>query len=213
MTKWLYLNNWAYYLAICGIYTVFAYLTNFFLFTENLYYTSLGEQYTIEQVQQLLNLNKSWENIGYLFIPIIVTFRAFYTSFCLYIGDLIEESHWKFKPLFNISLKADIAFCLNSGCNFYYYMLSENHKTIDDLTINCASLLKIVGKENIPNWLILAFNSINAFELLYVVLLIVMLKINFRITYLKSIVFVLLTYGVGNYLYLTAMTFLYLNLS
>ena len=213
MDKWMSINNLSYFFTICGGYAAFTYLMNFFLFTEDLYYASLGEQYTIEQIQNLLNINKSWQSIGYLFIPIIVILRILYTSFCLYIGSLVEDSHWKFKPLFNVSLKADIAFCLNSAYNFYYYVLSENYKTIDDLGENCTSLLKIVGRESIPSWLILAFNSINAFELLYVVVLVVMIKISFRIAYLKSIVFVLLTYGVGNYLYLTAMTFLYLNFS
>jgi hypothetical protein len=213
MIKWLHLNNWTYYFTICVIYIVLAYLMNSFLLTEDLFYANLGEQYTIDQIKQLLSLNKSWESIAYLFIPVVVIFRIFWTSFCLYIGDLVEESHWKFKPLFNISLKADIVFCLNSACNFFYYALTENYKTIEDLSINSSSLLKIVGKENIPSWLILAFNSVNAFELLYMVLLVILLKISFRITYFKSIVFVLLTYGVGNYLYLTAMTFLYLNFS
>ena len=195
--NWLLkLNNRNYYFTLCLISALFAFLIKRFLYTDQLYYSSLTEQYTSEQIQIILgNLNVGWwEVIGYIFIPVIIIVRVFYTSFCLYIGSLVEDSHWKFKPLLNVSLKADIAFCLNSVYNFYYYVLSENYKTIDDLGENCTSLLKIVGRESIPSWLILAFNSINVFELLYVVVLVVLLKVSFRITYFKSVIFVLLTY-------------------
>jgi hypothetical protein len=183
------------------------------LYTEDLYYVTLGEQYTSEQIRWILkSINTPLNNsIGYLLIPLVILIRVLYTSLCLYIGTLVEESHCKFKSLFNISLKADAIFCLNSIANFYYYAFTDDYKTIDDLTTDFSSLLKIVGKENIPDWLVLAFNSINAFELFYVVLLIVLLKISFSISYFRSTVFVLLTYCLGNYFYLTAMTFLYLN--
>jgi hypothetical protein len=192
---------------------LFAFAAKQFLFTEDLYYTTFGEQYTSEQIRNVLkNVNTPFNNsIAYFIIPIVIIVRVLYTSFCLYIGTLVEESHWKFKSLFTISLKADVIFCLNSIVNFYYSAFIDDYKTIDDLTTNCSSLLKIVGKENIPVWLVLAFNSISIFELLYVVLLIVLLKISFSISYFKSVVFVLLTYCLGNYFYLTAMTFLYLN--
>ena len=151
--------------------------------------------------------------IGYGIIPLIIIIRVLYTSFCLYVGSLVNESYWQFRSVYTLSLKADIAFCFSQIGNFYYYAISDNFYTVEDLSINFASLLRIVGIDNIPNWLILAYNSINLFELLYVILLIVFLKITFRLSYIKSIVFVLLTYCIGNYLYVAGMTFLYLYLS
>jgi hypothetical protein len=214
MNQLLKINNSAYFWSLCLLSGLFVFLSKQFLYTDQLYYSTLGEQFTSGQIQKILAYqNETWRQLlAYCLIPLIIIIRVLYASFCLYIGDLVEETHWGFKPLFNISLKTDIVFSLNTIFSFYYYLLTDI-RTLDDLNINCLSLLKIVGKENIPNWLVLAFNSINVFELLYVVLLIVMLKANFRITYLKSIVFVLLTYCIGNYLYLTAMTFLYLSFS
>ncbi|MDR0798922.1 MAG: hypothetical protein LBN18_04090, partial [Dysgonamonadaceae bacterium] len=114
------------------------------------------------------------------------------------------------RQVFNISLKADIALSLSVVANFYYYILTEDYNTVNDLNVNCFSLLKIVGSDTIPSWLILAYNSINLFELAYLLLLILLIRTSFQLNYLKSTVFVFLTYGVGNYLYLVAMTFLYL---
>jgi hypothetical protein len=214
--NWLLkINNSAYFWILCLICGLFAFIAKQFLYTDQLYYTTLGEQFTTGQIQKILAYhNEAWRQIiGYCIIPVIIIIRVLYTSFCLYIGNLVNETHWKYKSVYTISLKADIAFCLSQICNFYYYIFTDNFKTMEDLSINCFSLLKIVGKENIPNWLVLAYNSINLFELLYLILLVVFLKISFQLTYLKSIVFVLLTYFIGNYLYVVGMTFVYLNFS
>jgi len=97
--------------------------------------------------------------------------------------------------------------------NFYYYAVNGNYKTIEDLSVNCCSLLKLVGIKNIPQWLIFAYNSVNVFELIYIVLLVLYIKSCFQLNLVKSIVFVLLTYCIGNYLYVVGLTFLYLNFS
>jgi len=185
---------------------------NYFLLTDSLFYSSLSEQYTSEQIQKILDIRNSWRYIGYVIIPIVIIIRVLYSSFCLFLGDLFQESHWGFKKLFNISLKADVVFCLSAIGNFYYYAFSNNYAKIEDLNVNYFSLLRTAGKENIPAWLVFAFNSLNIFELFYIILLILFVRSTFKISYLKSSVFVLLTYGIGNYLYIVAITFLYLNM-
>ena len=215
MNNFLKINNTIYFWIICILYFVFAFFSKQFLYTDQLYYSTLGEQFTSEQIQKVLvSQNMTWKQIvGYAAIPLVIIIRVLYTSFCLLIGNLINETHWKYNSLYNLSLKAEIAFCLNSICNFYYYVISQNYNTVEDLSVNCGSLLKLVGKESIPNWLIFAYNSINLFELIYVILLILFIQICFRISCWKSIVFVLLTYCIGNYLYVVGLTFLYLNFS
>ena len=214
--NWLFnINNTFYFWLLCALCCLFAFLSKQFLYTDQLYYYTLSEQFTSEQIQKLITYqNETWRQLlGYALIPFVIIIRVLYTSLCLFIGNLVNESKWKYKTIYTISLKSDIAFTLSSMCNFYYYAISDNFNSIEDLGINCASLLKITGMENIPNWLIFAYNSINLFELFYVVLLILFIKTCFKITYIKSVVFVLLTYCVGNYLYVTGLTFLYLNLS
>jgi len=208
----LKINNWNYYFVLCGVYVLFTFAINYFLLTDSLYYSNLSEQYTSQQIQKILDIKNSWSYIGYFFIPIIIIIRVLYSSFCLFLGDLFQETHWGFKKLFNISLKADVAFCFSIICNFYYYAFSGNYQKIEDLSVNYFSLLSTTGKENIPTWLVFAFNSMNIFELIYIVLLILFIRSTFKISYLKSSVFVLLTYGIGNYLYIVAITFLYLNM-
>ena len=212
-TKILKINGWPYYLLLCSIALLFTFLGNTFLYTDSLYYSSLGEQYTIEQIKRLMAISKSWKWVGYTLVPLLLITRISYSAFCLYIGDLFQETHWGFKQLFKSALFADTVFCLSVICNFYYYLISNNYHVTDDLSVNCLSLLKYTGKENIPNWLIFAFNSINVFEILYILTLAFLIRTIAKANYLKAFVFVCLTYGVGNYLYIASITFLYLNFS
>jgi hypothetical protein len=213
MNGWIKINHSAYFWSLCIICSLFAFAVKHFLYTDQLFYSSFSEQFTSVQIQRIINYqNETWKQIlGYGLIPIIIIIRVLYTSFCLFIGNLVNETHWKFHSVYTIALKADIAFCFSQIGNFYYYALSDDFYTIDDLSVNFTSLLKIVGKADIPAWLVLAYNSINLFELLYVILLCVLLKITFRLSCIKSILFVLFTYCIGNYLYVVGMTFIYLN--
>jgi hypothetical protein len=213
MNSLLKIKKSVYFLILCILAGLFAFANKQFLVTDQLFYAELDEQYTTEQIQYILASQNVWwkQMFVYILIPLIIIIRVVYTSFCLYIGNLVQEYHWKFNSLYNISLKADAIFLLSAIFNFYYYGFIHDAQTFEDLGINCLSLLKLVGRANIPEWLILAFNSLNLFELAYIILLILFIKVNFNLNYLKSTLFVIFTYGIGNYLYLTAMTFLYLN--
>jgi hypothetical protein len=192
---------------------IFALASKYLLTTDELYYASYAEQFTTEQVKSLIAYSNSsgWQYLEYLVIPLIIIIRALYTSFCLQIGNLVQEYHWKYKRLYNISLKADVIYLFSMICNFYFYAFFQPPTTIQDLNVNFLSYLKVKGIGNIPNWLVPTFNSINLFELSYVVLLILLIKTSFQLSYPKSAIFILLTYVVGNYLYVVALTFIYLN--
>jgi len=210
--KLLQFNNHLYFWLLCAFSLLFAYLGNRFLFTESLYYSTLNEQYTNEQIRTILNLRNTWVGISYLLIPVFIIIRVLFTSFCLFLGDLFQELNWGFKRLFNVALKADAVFVLSAISVFYYYIIFGNYQTMNDLNVHPFSLLAIEGQKSIPNWLVFAFNSMNIFELIYILFLIFFINSMFKISYLKSSVFVLITYGIGNYLYIVAITFLYLNM-
>lgn len=202
-------KNW-YFVFLCFLATIFTFLSNYYI-TEIIAYNVLSEQYTLEQIQKILNTFKSWQYVAYIFIPVIIIIRILYTSFCLYTGSLFQEYKWEFKKIFNISLKADFIFILSQIVNFYYYLLLKDAHTLNAVNTNCLSILNWVGQENVPKWLVSALNSASVFELLYIILLVTLIHKSFKQKLIKTTVFVLLTYGVGTYLYIATMTFLYLN--
>ena len=213
MNKLLRLNRQYYFGLLCTFSLLFAYLGNRFLFTDSLYYSTLNEQFTNEQIKMLLNLRNKWVGISYFLVPVFIVIRVFYTSFCLFLGDLFRETCWGYKHMFNIALKADAVFVLNTIVIFYYYLIFGDYKTTNDLSIHPFSLLAVTEQESMPDWLTFAYNSVNVFEILYILTLAFLIRSITKINYLKAFVFVCLTYGVGNYLYIAGITFVYLNFS
>jgi len=211
MFTWLLnLKNGWYYLFLVAMSAVFVFFSNFFL-TEILVYNVLGEQFTSQQIQQMLAATKAWQWIGYVLLPIIIIVRITFTAFCLYVGSLFQEYGWEWKKTFNIALKADIVFLLMSAALFYYYVFINTPQTMEDMSVNFVSVLALVGLENTPAWLVSAYNSMNLFELVYIALLTVLVCKVFERKWYQSLIFVLLTYGVGTYLYVAGMTFVYLS--
>ena len=213
MNKLLQFKKQYYFWLLCAFCLLFAFLGNHFLYTDSLYYSTLNEQYTNEQIRMMLNLKDKWIGITYLLIPVFIIIRVLYTSFCLFLGDLFRETYWGYKRLFNIALKADIVFIISAICVFYYYLIFGDYKTTHDLNIHPFSMLAVTGQDNIPGWLVFAYNSINVFELIYLAFLSLLIHASTQTGFVKSMIFSLLTYGVGNYLYIVAITFLYLNYS
>jgi len=213
MYKLLQFNKQYYFCLLCACSLLFGYLGNRFLLTDSLYYSTLNEQFTNEQIKILLNLHNKWIGLSYLFIPVFIIIRILYTSFCLFIGDLFQETHWGYKRMFNIALKADAVFIISAISVFYFFLIFGDYKTINDLNIHPFSLLAITGQDNIPDWLVFAYNSVNVFELIYLIFLMLLIHASTQTGYIKALIFSLLTYGVGNYLYIVAITFLYLNFS
>ena len=212
MNKLLQFNKQYYFWALCACSLLFAIFGEYFLYTDSQLYSSLSEQFTNEQIKILLNLRNKWIGLYYLLIPIFIIIRVLYTSFCLFLGDLFQETHWGYKRMFNIALKTDAVFILSTIVVFYYYLIFGDNKTID-VNIHPFSLLAVTGQESIPEWLIFAYNSINMFELFYIVFLTLLIRTSTKTGYIKALIFSLLTYGVGNYLYIIVITFLYLNYS
>jgi hypothetical protein len=57
--NWLLkISNSAYFWTLCLICGLFAFLSKHFLITDNLYYASLGEQYTIDQIKEIIKVGK-----------------------------------------------------------------------------------------------------------------------------------------------------------
>jgi hypothetical protein len=213
MNKFLQFNKQYYFCLLCVCSLLFAFLGEHFLFTESILYSSLNEQFTNEQISILLNFRNKWVGISYLLIPVFIIIRVLYISFCLFLGDLFQETRWGYKLMFNIALKADIVFILSAVSIFYYYLIFGDYKTVHELNIHPFSLLAFTGQESIPDWLVFAYNSINIFELIYLIFLTLLIHTSAQTSYIKTLIFSLLTYGVGNYLYVIAITFLYINFS
>jgi len=200
-----------YYLILSFVCILFSSCMIIFIYTEDLYCTTFEGQYTIEQIHYFFEANKLFRFIAVIIIPIVIIIRILYTSLCLFIGVVFNELQCSYKILFNISLKADFVNCLSTLSNFYYYAFTEDYNNINDLSTNFLSILKIVGRDNVSDWLVILINSVNIFEFGYILMLSVLINNQLKMKFIQSYLFVLFTYGLGNYLFVFLISYFNLN--
>ncbi len=174
-------------------------------FTENLYYQTYGEQLSIERIDEMWEVGKQWEWIGYLLLPVIILLRVSFTALCLYTG-LFFGSHQdkSFGACFNIALKADMVFAVAAAGNLIYFLFA-GAATLADLSISPFSLLFYVYHPQMPVYLNYPLALVNVFEILYWLLLAAFVAYAFRKTFAKGMEFVFQTYGVGLLLWVLVM--------
>lgn len=59
------------YLSLCVISLLFMWANKAFLLSENVYFNSLADQFTYEQIEDFIAQGKKWEWLSYAIIPVV----------------------------------------------------------------------------------------------------------------------------------------------
>jgi hypothetical protein len=155
--------------------------------------------------------------ISFALIPLIVIIRVMYSATCLYIGNILSDSHIeygksrKFTEYFNITLKSEIVFITYIFIAFilYSWLDIENGKE----AMKYTSLAALFDADIMENWIMIFFKAMNIFELSYWFLMAKLLSQVHECNYWTSFKYVLTTYIPGFLIYIVAIMFLLLYLS
>ncbi len=202
------------FMGLLGGYVLLIFLSNKFVFTENLYYYSFGSQLTQERISQLLSLRSRVEWLGYLFTPIVISIKIFIVSLILYTGTILSGLKVEFKNLFHVVLQAEFAFLFAVFVKFYWiyvFMSDVSLKTIS--FFQPLSIINFFSIGEIPKWLVYPMQLVNLFEIGYWLLLAYLLEKIIKKSFWKSFEFVLSTYGIGLLIWAVFVVFLTLNLT
>ena len=206
------MNAWMVFFAICATYLVITYIQQEFILTDSVYYTSYGEQMTVDRIAQFLEMQDKWQWIGYAFIPIVLILQVFVITICLNIGTLILNYKVSFGELFGMVMKASLVFAF--GQVLYTFALQFYPiETFDDFVdSNIFSLLAWVGTDNIPSWFIYPVSLANIFTICFFLVLAGGMAWLVGKNYKKMLAFIAATYGAGLLLWVLFIVFLQLNL-
>ncbi|TCN61073.1 hypothetical protein D0809_04110 [Flavobacterium circumlabens] len=139
---------------------------------DDLLYNSLSEQLTSKQIENLLGFQKKWQWIGYVFIPIFLLIKTTIIATILYIGLFFFDKDLRFTNLWDIVLKAEFIFLLVPVFKiiwFYFFQPNYNLQDIQNFYPLCA--LNIVGYKDLETWFFYPFQTLNLFELAYIIYL------------------------------------------
>ncbi len=138
-----------------------------------LLYNSLSEQLTSKQVKEYLEFQDKWQWISYFMVPILVLIKTVFITSALYIGVFIfNKSTTTFKKLWEIVINSEFIFLLVPICKIiWFYFFQTEYKLIDIQYFYPLSALNIISYKGLEPWLIYPLQTLNLFELAYVVYL------------------------------------------
>lgn len=191
-------------------------ITLFYLFIINksLYINSLGEQYSADYIQKLLDSDKKIYWFTYFSTPAAILIRAYVVALILYLGLFYKQNTLKIEQLFGITLLADAVFMIPGYIKFFWFLCSPNNYDVKSLqTFQPLSLLNLFDVNHIENWLIYPLQTINIFEFGYLFILAYGIHKCLKTTFDKSLKIVVSTYVPALMLWFVFMMFLSVTLS
>lgn len=139
---------------------------------DELIFNSLSEQFTSEQVEKFVGFQEKWQWVGSIFLPVFLFIKTTIVATILYIGVFFYSKDLKFNSLWNIALKAEFIFLLVPVFKIIWFCVFKINYTLEDIqNFYPLSALNIVGYENLETWFVYPFQTLNLFELVYIIYL------------------------------------------
>lgn len=200
----------ALFVCITAIYLVLVYISDQFILGDEIYIRSFSEQ-TIEAV---LNVRESYGWLNYVFTPITLLLKISFAALCISIGAVLSSLDFKFKTFFKAALIAEMVFILAQ----ILYLINMLHH-LDTLTIEASlnyfplTILSVYGVENVVTWLHYPLQTLNLFEVAYILCISWLLSKQWKPNFIESINIVLPSYGIGLLIWMVLVVFLTLQIS
>ncbi|QOG03548.1 hypothetical protein [Flavobacterium sp. MDT1-60] len=139
---------------------------------DDLLYNSLSEQLTSQQIKKILGLQKKWQWVANVFMPVFILIKTSIIATILYIGLFFSNKDLKFKNLWDITLKAEFIFLMIPVFKIVWFYFFQTDYTLEDIqNFYPLSALNIVGYKGLETWFIYPFQTLNLFELAYIIYL------------------------------------------
>ncbi len=140
---------------------------------DKLLYNSLAENLTSDQIENFFNLQKKWQWVGYLFVPIFILLKTCIIATVVYIGTFFfSKNDITFKNIWNCIIQAEFLFLFVPVLKIVWFYFFQTNYTLEDIQyFYPLSALNITGYQGLDPWLIYPLQVLNLFELVYIVYL------------------------------------------
>lgn len=207
-------NSILIYLLLLLGYISLVWLNNFFILTEDLYYSSFGEQLTIEKIEQLFSFQTEFSWINYIVLPFSILIKTSIITLVIYTGVILSSLKVGLSRLFRIVIQAEFIFLLMGFVRFcwiYFFQTDNNFTSLS--FFQPLSIINFFSPKDDLSYLVYPLQLMNLFEFSYWLLLAYLLKNLLKKSFWQSFEFVLSTYGVALVIWVVFVTFLTLNFS
>jgi hypothetical protein len=191
-------NAWWVFAGICSIYLFFNWWLQTQVFTDQVYYYSLGGRVSAEKLASFLDAQHRMSFLSYVFVPVVLVVRMTVIAFCLLTGLLLTSRKLSFKAIFKIVLFAESAFAAGVLLRLLLLAFSKGIESLAQFeTFAPLSLYSLVHPSSVPAWLTYPLQTLDLFQVAYCLLLAAGLRHFLFCPFKKALRLVLCSYGLG----------------
>ena len=206
-------NAWSVFILLCLGYATTAYIQDTSILTKEVYYNTLGEQLTVERIDEMLEKQSEFKFVSYLLIPFTTGFQVLLVALCLNCGTIMMGYKTGFRSLFALVLRSSVVFLIWKLVMTFILLFVQIQVFDDLITTNKFALAGFVNKADVPTWLMYPLSILNVFEVAFWLLLTFGVSRLLQRSFKASLGFVATTYGLGLLTWMLFIMFLQVSLS
>lgn len=159
------------YIVLISIFVLGNEITKVALNFDKLIYTSLIEKLSQSQIQDYLLIQEKWEWVSYIIIPVLLLIKTLIIASFIYTAlFFFSKSETSFLNILTPVLKAEFIFLLVPISKTIWFYFFQTNYTLEDIQyFYPLSALNIIGYAGIEPWLIYPLQTLNLFELAYII--------------------------------------------
>ncbi|AEI48875.1 hypothetical protein [Runella slithyformis] len=166
------MNNLYRFLLFSSFACLLAWVTKTSLISDTLYFNTLADQLTYEQIEDFIAQGKQWEWLGYVLIPLVYLIKFSLVALVLSLGLWLVTGRYEFKRLLGVAIEAEVIFLLPIVIKIFWFLFVQTGYTLQDLQFFYPlSALNLFDYQSLEPWLVYPLQVLNVFEVAYWVVL------------------------------------------
>ncbi|AZQ64760.1 hypothetical protein EI427_21280 [Flammeovirga pectinis] len=163
-------NKLTFFILLVFLSWLIQFISSEFLFTEDVWYSTYGEQLTIEQIDGLLEWNLEYWWFAYVLVPIILGIKVILITLALIIGAVLFDISLSFSKTMGVVIIAEYIFLIPSFFQLFWFSTITNVTTITDMvSFTPWTLWYYLDHEELMQWVNYPLNLVNLFELFFII--------------------------------------------
>lgn len=174
ISELLSVKGWKLFSGVVLLNALVLFLSQMILLDEIVFFNTYSEQMTYDRSMELYHSVRSYSWVGYLIIPGALFLKFSIISILLFTGLFFSDFNKDISlgKIFRVVTLAEIAFITASLLKFFWFIIFAGNYTIDDISFFYPlSLANLFTRQEVAPWWIYPLQTVNLFQVFYVVLL------------------------------------------
>ena len=193
-----------------------SYLTEQIILTREFFDSFFDDKLSAPPVEEIIAFRAKWRWVGFLIIPLVIFFKTFLISFCMWIGLFLRGLNASIETLSQVTLKAEVAHLASPLWTLIWFgVIHTNPDPLEVQNFYPLSLASALSLERAELWIRYPLSVLNIFELIYVLVLSFILSDTLDGDfgrYRVALAVVLSTYGAGLFFWILLAAFFFVSL-